>query len=133
VVDLSPAFVSSPVPVVIDHIGRIDASLGLEQPHFRNLLGLMAHPHIWVKVSGTDRISKAGPPYADAVPYARKLVAEFGDRVLWGNDWPHPNHTHTPDDRQLVELIADIAPSAAARERLLVSNPARLYRFGAST
>jgi 2-pyrone-4,6-dicarboxylate lactonase len=129
--ELGPSLQRSPVPVVIDHIGRIDASLGLEQPHFRSLLALMRHEHIWVKVSGMDRITKLSPPYLDAQPYARKLVAEFGDRVVWGNDWPHPNHSHLPDDRQLVELIASMAPTAAERDRLLVSNPARLYRFGA--
>jgi 2-pyrone-4,6-dicarboxylate lactonase len=130
VFDLSPSLLRSPVPVVIDHIGRIDASLGLQQPFFRKLLDLMQHKHMWVKVSGMDRITKLGPPYADALPFAQKLVAEFGDRAVWGNDWPHPNHTHAPDDRQLVELIAAIAPTSEARTQLLVSNPTRLYRFG---
>ena len=87
------------MPVVIDHIGRVDASLGLEQPGFRALLALMDDKNVWVKVSGCDRITRAGPPYADAVPFARKLVAEFGDRCVWGTDWPHPNHTPpVPDD-----------------------------------
>jgi 2-pyrone-4,6-dicarboxylate lactonase len=129
--ELGPSLQRAPVPVVIDHIGRIDASLGLEHPYFRSLLALMRHQHVWVKVSGMDRITKLGPPYLDAQPFAQKLVAEFGDRVVWGNDWPHPNHKGVPDDRQLVDLIAVIAPTVADRERLLVSNPARLYRFGA--
>jgi 2-pyrone-4,6-dicarboxylate lactonase len=131
VLGIGPSLLRSPVPVVIDHIGRVDASLGLQQPHFRSLLDLMGHEHIWVKVSGMDRITRIGPPYLDAQPFARQLVAEFGDRVVWGNDWPHPNHSGTPDDRQLVDLIAAMAPTAAECERLMVSNPARLYRFGA--
>ncbi|MBO9515036.1 MAG: amidohydrolase family protein [Variovorax sp.] len=129
--DLAPALRRSPTPVVIDHIGRIDAALGLDQPDFRALLALMEDPRFWVKVSGMDRITRLGPPYADAQPFARKLVAEFGDRVVWGNDWPHPNHAGpVPDERQLVELIAEIAPTSAAREALLVRNPHRLYQFG---
>ncbi len=129
--DLAPALRRSPTPVVIDHIGRIDAALGLDQPEFRALLALMEDPRFWVKVSGMDRITRLGPPYADAQPFARKLVAEFGDRVVWGNDWPHPNHAGpVPDERQLVELIAEIAPTSAAREALLVRNPHRLYQFG---
>ncbi|BEP39024.1 amidohydrolase family protein (plasmid) [Variovorax sp. V59] len=129
--DLAPALRRSPTPVVIDHIGRIDASRGLDQPDFRALLGLMAHEHFWVKVSGMDRITRQGPPYADALPFARKLVAEFGDRVVWGNDWPHPNHAGpVPDEQQLVDLIAEMAPSESARHALLVDNPQRLYRFG---
>ncbi|WPH24022.1 amidohydrolase family protein [Variovorax paradoxus] len=129
--DLAPALRRSPTPVVIDHIGRIDASQGLDQPDFRALLGLMAHERFWVKVSGMDRITRQGPPYADAQPFARMLVAEFGDRVVWGNDWPHPNHAGpVPDEQQLVDLIAEMAPSESARHALLVDNPQRLYRFG---
>ncbi len=128
--DLSAAIATSPVPVVIDHMGRIDASLGLEQPAFRHLLRLMDHSHVWVKVSGSDRATRQGPPYADAVPFGGTLVDEFGDRVLWGTDWPHPNHQGPiPDDGALVDLIAKIAPAESARQALLVDNPLRLYRF----
>lgn len=129
--DLAPALRRSPTPVVIDHIGRIDAALGPNQPNFQALLQLMADERFWVKVSGMDRITRLGPPYADAQAFARTLVAEFGNRVLWGNDWPHPNHAGPiPDEQQLVDLIAEIAPSPAARQALLVRNPERLYQFG---
>ena len=131
--DLAAALRRSPVPVVIDHIGRVDASQGLQQPDFQALLSLMRDQRFWVKVSGMDRISRAGPPYPDAQPFARMLVAEFGERVVWGNDWPHPNHAGPmPDEQQLVDLIAGIAPTEAMRERLLVTNPQHLYRFGDS-
>lgn len=80
-----------------------------------------------------DRITRLGPPYADALPFARMLVAEFGDRVLWGNDWPHPHHAGpVPDEQHRVDLIESIAPSHAARQRPLVDNPQRLYRFEAA-
>ena len=127
--DLAPALKRSAVPVAIDHIGRVDASLGLDQPGFTSLLKLMDDGKMWVKVSGSDRITRAGPPYADAIPFARKLVAEFGDRTVWGTDWPHPNHTHVPDDGMLVDILAEIAPSEAQRQALLVDNPQRLYKF----
>jgi len=128
--DMGPALERSPVPVVIDHIGRIDASLGLDQPQFQTLLRLMENEKFWVKVAGCDRITRAGPPYADAVPFARKLVADFTDRVVWGTDWPHPHHAPpVPDDGALVDLIAEFAPAAAQRQAILVDNPTRLYRF----
>ena len=131
--ELGPRLKQSSVPVVIDHVGRVDASKGLDQPDFKALLGLMGDEKFWVKVSGMDRITKLGPPYLDAQPFAKKLIAEFGDRVLWGNDWPHPNHQGpVPDARQLVDLIFEIATGAGPRERLMVSNPERLYRFGAA-
>lgn len=128
--DLADGLRRSPVPVVIDHIGRVDASLGLAQRDFRALLALMDDERFWVKVSGMDRITRQGPPYEDAQPFAWRLVDEFGDRVVWGNDWPHPNHAGPlPDEQQLVDLIAAIAPTPQARQRLLVDNPQRLYRF----
>ena len=128
--ELAPVLLHCPVPVVIDHIGRIDAGRGLDDPLFQGLLRWLGQGQVWIKVSGMDRITRQGPPYRDALPFARLLVAEFGDRVLWGNDWPHPNHGGpVPDEDQLVALIADIAPSPAARQRLLVDNPQQLYRF----
>jgi len=126
----SPALKRSAVPIVIDHMGRMDASLGLEQPAFRALLDLMQDRRFHVKVSGSERISRRGPPYGDAIPFARKLVAEFGDRCFWGTDWPHPNLAFVPDDGILVDLLADIAPSEEARRALLVGNPRRFYGFG---
>jgi len=128
--ELAPVLRQSPVPVVIDHMGRVDASLGIDQPAFRALLDLMQDERFHVKVSGSERISKQPAPYADAIPFGRKLVAEFGDRVFWGTDWPHPNLSGAiPDDGQLVDLLSEIAPSAAARQALLVDNPRRFYRF----
>ena len=51
--------------------------------------------------------------YSDVVPFGRRVVEEFADRVLWGTDWPHPNmKSHMPDDGQLVDFIPRIAPSA---------------------
>jgi 2-pyrone-4,6-dicarboxylate lactonase len=130
IADLTPAIRSSPVPMMIDHMGRVDASLGLEQKPFQDLLRLLNDSNVWVKVSGCDRATRQGPPYADAVPFARKLVAEFGDRCVWGTDWPHPNHQGPiPDDGGLVDLIADMAPTPAARQALLVDNPQRFYNF----
>jgi len=131
VYSLAPALLRSPVPVVIDHMARIDASKGLDQPDFRELRELLRDERIWIKVSGAERASRNGPPYEDAVPFARALVEDAGDRVLWGTDWPHPNLAHVPDDGLLVDLLAAIAPSEAQRQALLVANPERLYRFGA--
>lgn len=128
--ELAPALLRSPVPVVIDHMARIDASQGLDQPAFRKLRELLRDRRFWVKVSGADRVSRQGPPYSDAVPFARALVEDAGDRVLWGSDWPHPNLGHVPDDGGLVDLIAALAPSEALRRALLVTNPQRLYRLG---
>jgi 2-pyrone-4,6-dicarboxylate lactonase len=127
--ELAPTLKRSPVPVVIDHMARIDASLGLEQQPFQALLRLMDDRKFWVKVSGSERASRQAAPWHDAIPFARKLVTEFGERTLWGTDWPHPNLKEVPDDGLMVDLIGEIAPSEAQRQALLVDNPRRFYGF----
>jgi len=128
IVKMTPELKFSPVPVVIDHMGRIDASRGLDQPDFTNLLKLMEDKRFWVKVSGLERASRQGAPYSDAVPFARKLVTEFGSRTLWGSDWPHPNLDAIPDDGKLVDLIGEFT-NEMQRQALLVDNPQKLYKF----
>ncbi len=126
--DIAPVLLLSEVPVVIDHMARIAAG-----DDFTNLLRLLEDERIWVKVSGCDRATRTGPPYDDAVQMARRLVAHCPDRVVWGTDWPHPNHAGpVPDDGALVDLIERIAPTPEARQALLVDNPQRLYRFAGS-
>ena len=89
---------------------------------------MTAMPNLWTKVSCPERLTQAGPPYDDVVPFQQHLVARFPDRVLWGTDWPHPNRkSHKPDDGLLVDTIARIAPTAALQRALLVDNPMRLY------
>ena len=134
IADLTPVLARSPAPVVIDHIGRIDAGPGLQQPAFQALLRAMADDTFWVKVSGCDRNTRTGPPYADAVAFAAKLVAEAPDRCVWGTDWPHPNHQGpTPDDGALVDIIAGMAPSDVLRRKLMVDNPVCLYERRAAS
>ena len=124
---MAPALKRSPVPVVIDHIGRIDASQGLSQTPFQELMKLLNDKNIWAKVSGCERASRQSSPWKDAIPFARRLVEEFPDRTLWGTDWPHPNLREIPDDGVMVDNLAEIAPSERARQTLLVDNPSRFY------
>jgi predicted TIM-barrel fold metal-dependent hydrolase len=122
-----------PVPFIIDHMGRVPTKAGLEQEPFRRLLELARnHPDCWVKVCGAERISSAGPPFTDAVPFARALIEAAPDRILWGTDWPHPNISkYMPNDGDLVDLIPLFAPDAGIQQQILVHNPNRLYGFDA--
>ena len=116
------------LPVVVDHMGRVPVRDGLDQPPFRVLLDLLKRPNWWVKVSGAERISESGPPFADAIPFAQRLIEAAADRVLWGTDWPHPNVRWEPDEADLVDLLPSFAGSAVLH-KVLVDNPARLYGF----
>ena len=123
-------FSALPTMVVVDHMGRPDVTRPLEGPEFGRFLRLMReHGNIWSKVSCPERLSKSGPPgYEDVVPFARRLVETFPDRVLWGTDWPHPNmKSHMPDDGKLVDYVPRIATTPELRHKLLVDNPMRLY------
>ena len=123
-------FSSLPTVVVVDHMGRPDVTAPVEGPEFERFLRLLReNPSVWSKVSCPERLSVSGPPdYSDVVPFARRVVAEFPDRVLWGTDWPHPNmKSHMPDDGSLVDFVPRIAPTADEQQRLLVDNPTRLY------
>jgi predicted TIM-barrel fold metal-dependent hydrolase len=129
ILDLYEFITSIEAPVVIDHIGRIDVAEGLQGKTFSVLRRLLDRGNVWVKLSGTDRITKQPYPYADAVPFARDLAAHAPERVVWGTDWPHPNHNAVPNDGELVDLIAEIAPDERKRRLMLVDNPAKLFGF----
>ena len=127
IVPLTPMMRALPLPFVVDHMGRVPARDGVEQPPLKALIELAKLPNCWIKVCGAERISL--PPYAEAVPIAHALVEAAPDRVLWGTDFPHPNATHEADEADLVDLVPQYAPDALAQRRLLVDNPARLYGF----
>jgi 2-pyrone-4,6-dicarboxylate lactonase len=130
-------FTALPTTVVVDHMGRPDVSLPVAGPQFQLFVKFMQqHPNVWSKVSCPERLSVTGPKalhgdqaaYRDVVPFAKTIVEQFPERVLWGTDWPHPNlKDHMPDDGLLVDFIPHIAPTAELQRKLLVSNPMRLY------
>ena len=135
--ELYDFFTSLPTTVVVDHMGRPDVTKPVDGPEFELFVKMMReHPNVWSKVSCPERLSVSGPKalngeqyaYQDVVPFARKLVETFPDRVLWGTDWPHPNlKDHMPDDGLLVDFIPQIAATPELQHKLLVDNPNRLY------
>jgi 2-pyrone-4,6-dicarboxylate lactonase len=130
-------FTSLPTVIVVDHMGRTDVSRPVDGPEFDLFVKFMRqHDNVWSKVSCPERLSLSGPPalngeqnaYRDVIPFARRVVESFPDRVLWGTDWPHPNlKDHMPDDGLLVDFIPHIAVTPEHQRKLLVDNPMRLY------
>ena len=118
------------LPVVIDHMARVRVADGLEQASFGLLLRFLREADFWVKISCAERLSSAGPPYDDVVPYAQALIEAAPDRVLWGTDWPHPNiNGPMPNDGDLVDMLPRYVPDPNGLRRIVVDNPARLYGF----
>ena len=139
---LKDAFAASPVPIVFDHFAGAQAALGPDQPGFADVLELVKSGKAYVKISGAYRASKAAPDYTDAIPLAKALIAANPDRIVWGTDWPHPDSVTPPgkkptdvtplfqiDDGGLLNQLPVWAPDAAIRQKILVTNPARLYGF----
>ena len=130
-------FSALPTDVVVDHMGRPDVSKPVDGPEFELFVKYMReHPQVWCKVTCPERLTITGPKalngeqraYQDVVPFARRIVQSFPDRVLWGTDWPHPNlKDHMPDDGLLVDFIPQIAATPELQRKLLVDNPTRLY------
>ena len=129
--EMGPFLNSLPTTLVFDHMGLPDVKQGRRRPGAERFQtgSRREHNNIWIKVTCPERFDASpGPPYDDVVPFARALVERFPDRVLWGTDWPHPEHAergagrrragrHDPEDR------AD----RGAATKLLVDNPMRLY------
>ncbi len=128
-----------PAFTIIDHMARVRGKDGPGQPAFRLLLDLLKDDRFWVKLCSFDKISAVlqahvpiGLPYTDMVPFAQAVIEKAPDRVIWGTDWPHGNTFvpgRTPNEGDLLDLLAVIAPNEKTRHRILVENPARLFGF----
>jgi predicted TIM-barrel fold metal-dependent hydrolase len=132
----------SPVPVVFDHFGGVQVSLGIAQTGWDDLMDLVRSGRAYVKLSAEYSVSAQPPDYPDVAAFAKALVAANPDRILWGSDWPHTNSKSsrarsvaeiTPftsfDDGRMLNDFALWVADAKIRKTILVDNPARLYRF----
>ncbi len=123
-------FESLDVPVLLDHMGRADPLRGDADPSLLRMLKLFERGNFWVMLSLPEKISKAGPPWDDVVPLAKRLIQAAPDRCVWGSDWPHPiSVKQPPNEGSLLELLYRFAPDAAMQQKILVDNPARLFGF----
>jgi predicted TIM-barrel fold metal-dependent hydrolase len=131
---------AAPVPIVFDHFGGAQGTLGTAQPGFDTLLKLVRAGKAYVKISAPYRSSTQAPDYPDVAPLAKSLIAANPQRMLWATDWPHPAQIPgrkfdeiTPlfqiDDGRVLNLLPTWAPDPAQRKTILVDNPAELYGF----
>jgi predicted TIM-barrel fold metal-dependent hydrolase len=132
ILELAPRLLPLNLPLVIDHMGRMDTANGISQPGFQELLRLVGEGLAWVKISGADRIRAGLDSYDDVDPFAKALIQANIERVVWGTDWPHINYFDEraiPDDGDLTNLLLRWLPYEKDREQILVHNPALLYGF----
>jgi predicted TIM-barrel fold metal-dependent hydrolase len=129
-VELAPRLRALPVPFVVDHMGHMPAKLAPAHPGFATLLALVREGNCWVKLSGPYRISARPYPYEDVAPIAKALVEASPEHMVWGSDWPHPSFQGAmPVDATLLDLLGEWVPEPLTRQRILTTNPAKLYDF----
>jgi 2-pyrone-4,6-dicarboxylate lactonase len=128
--ELMPVLRKLNVDFTLAHFGLFPARDGSAQPGFRELLDLLRHGErrCWVKLTGVYRLS-AAKGYADVAPMARALVEAAPDRVIWGSDYPHLSFADKVGSVELWNLLGSWARDDAARRRILVDNPQRLFGF----
>jgi predicted TIM-barrel fold metal-dependent hydrolase len=131
---LEPLLARLPVPLVIDHLGRIPQPGALRHGAYKVLRGLVDRGNTWIKLSGAYHDSHVGAPgYEDSGELVGAWVRQAPERMVWGTDWPHPaamvGEKPLPDDAALLDLLGAWIPDARTRHAVLVDNPARLYGF----
>jgi 2-pyrone-4,6-dicarboxylate lactonase len=123
------------VAVVIDHMARLKPADGARNPAHDLVLDLLRRENFWVLLSNGARMSAQASGWHDVVPIGRELYGAAPDRCMFGTDWPH-THSHNkgggPQESELIELLYRFLPDAAARQAVLVDNPARLHGFSAA-
>ena len=131
IIDLTASLEAIPGDFIIDHQGRPKAAETASSRGFQTLLKLVKNTeNCWVKLSSWYRQSNCGPPYEAMRPFIEALMETRPDRLIWGSNWPHPNFSGPmPNDSDLLQQIIDWAGSADLTQKILVDNPARLYRF----
>jgi predicted TIM-barrel fold metal-dependent hydrolase len=134
IVHLADVLMDLPCPIVFDHLGRIPQPAGTQHPAYAVICAMLDKGRTWMKLSGIYQDTEVGPPtYSDTLKLAGAYAKGWPDRVIWGTDWPHPSarrqQIDKPDDALLLDALTEQVPDAAARQRLLVENPAVLFGF----
>lgn len=124
-----PQVLASPGRFVLEHMGGIDPSKGLDSAAFRFVQACLDTGRCWVKLS--PRPSKQNDfPFDDMLPFAKVLVERYPTRLMWGSDWPHPQYFKPmPNDVALIDQLLDWIPNEAIRNKVLVDNPAECLGF----
>ena len=125
-----PPLLAAGVRVVVDHFGRPDQTLGINDPGFRYLLTLGRTRSVWVKLSGDYRNGQAGRGQQIALSAAAVLLGEFGaERLMWGSDWPHTCFEQPGATDAARQALNSWVTSDVDRHAVLVDTPRQLFRF----
>lgn len=91
---------------VLDHLAGFGTRVDLDNPAWQ-AVEVLALRGAWLKLSGWYRLD-AQTPYTALLPQIRRLAGPFGERMVWGSDWPH------------TMFAADAMPSYGSTWQLVV-------------
>lgn len=123
-----PVIERANIPVVLDHMAGFNVEAGRGHGDFQRLLAMLREGAVWVKLALCRRV--AGTDYDLLRAFHDDLVEANPDRLIWATDHPfvrYPGSPPTP--KGLLQQFLDWVPDDALARRILVENPARLYRF----
>ncbi len=152
IAEVAPVIRSSTVPIVLDHMGGASVEAGLDDPGFRTALKLVEEAHVWVKLSGADRVMgfdmhgfehvKDAASLLPAIPFARALVEANRQNLIWRTDWPNITHPiggrgaaapiatyRDLEANVLLDVLRHAIDDEATWTKVLAENPARLYGY----
>jgi predicted TIM-barrel fold metal-dependent hydrolase len=115
---------------VIDHFGRPDPSLGIDDPGFRYILSVAGTRRVWVKLSGAYRLGADGRGDEVARKAVPLLRAAFGpERLLWGSDWPHTQMEKVASYAGVRAQFDTWVTDLPGRQAILEATPSELFKF----
>ena len=120
------------VKAVVDHFGRPDPALGIEDPGFRHLLSTGRTGRVWVKLSGAYRNGSGDVGQRIARAAIPLLRDSFGvDHLVWGSDWPHTQFESVVNYAAVRASLDAWLPDPMERRTVLFDAPVKLFKFDA--
>jgi predicted TIM-barrel fold metal-dependent hydrolase len=126
---IAPSLRHAACPVTIAHMGYLTQAEGITDQQCEAFISTIQDAPVWPKLSGAYRYGP-GEGQVRAQTLMRGLLVAMTDRVLWGSDWPHVMAPAQDSGALLNQALASVDDPLAV-QRILVSNPSRLYGFDA--
>lgn len=115
--------------IVIDHAAKPRADRREIDPWAKEIAAL-GQTRLWCKLSGLRTEQAVGQPAGDLAPYVEHLVACFGERLMWGSDWPVLLLSGDDWQRWLDDSIRLATSAEADLDRLFGAAAIDFYALG---
>ncbi len=124
--DIYETLKTSPVPIVIDHMGGFNPQNGINDAGFQNLLRLLDSGHVWIKLCVYRNLLNQ-TDWEIGKPFMKAMIQQNPDRLVWGSDWPHLRVVPTPNTPDLLDLLKQWTQDELVIQKILKTNPSALY------